>query len=215
MKKIAIALVAAVLVSGCATKEYVDEQIAKASQTGNQRMDAQQSEMSGKLGKMADETNSRQILLDGKLNTLQGSVDSIGRTAQEALGRAIAAGKLAEGKFVYETVLSSQVAFTLNSSVLSKDGKKALDALAGKLKSDNKNVYLEIQGYTDSSGSEAVNLRISQARAEAVYRYLAIQCGIPLNRMGVMAYGESNPVASNKTRAGRVQNRRVSIVVLQ
>ncbi len=182
MKKIATGVALAVLVSGCATKSYVNERIAAA----NTRLDQQQA-----------------------------ALDSTSRTAKEALERANAAGKLAEGKFMYEVSLSSEIAFKVNSSVLTPAAETALDAFASQLKSSNKNVYIEIQGHTDSTGAAASNLKLSQARAESVHRYLAINGKIALHRMNVIAYGETAPAADNLSHAGRVANRRVTLVVLQ
>jgi outer membrane protein OmpA-like peptidoglycan-associated protein len=82
-----------------------------------------------------------------------------------------------------------------------------------KLKADNKNVYLEIQGYTDNTGSSAENLRLGEERAEAVRRFMSLQ-GVALNRMSTISYGQDQPVAPNNTRVGRAQNRRVVLVVL-
>ena len=88
-----------------------------------------------------------------------------------------------------------------------------LGELATRLKSENQNVYLEIQGHTDATGPEEVNVRLGEQRAEAVRRYLS-QGGIALNRMSTISYGSESPVAPNDTREGRSQNRRVAIVVL-
>ena len=82
-----------------------------------------------------------------------------------------------------------------------------------KLKADNKNVYLEIQGHTDSTGSKSGNMRLGEERAEAV-RLFMNQQGVPLNRMSTISYGDAAPVAPNTTREGRAQNRRVVLVVL-
>jgi len=88
-----------------------------------------------------------------------------------------------------------------------------LTEFAEKLKGENKNVYLEIQGHTDSSGPDMYNLELGEARAEAVRRFLSKQ-GIALNRMSTISYGEEDPVAKNTSRKGRAQNRRVVVVVL-
>jgi len=87
--------------------------------------------------------------------------------------------------------------------------------LPAKVKADNKNVYIEIQGHTDNVGSEKVNLKLGYQRAEAVSNYLNTKQGFPLHRMNVTSYGEFKPVADNATKEGRAQNRRVAIVVLQ
>jgi len=135
-------------------------------------------------------------------------------TADEALQRANAAHKLAEGKLLYEEVLSDDaVKFPVNGDELSPEARARLDELAQKLKSENRNVYLEIQGFTDASGDSKYNHKLGEARAEAVRRYLHRQ-GIALNRMATISYGEEDPVAPNETPQGRAQNRRVTIVVL-
>jgi peptidoglycan-associated lipoprotein len=135
-------------------------------------------------------------------------------TAGEALSRANAAHKLAEGKFLYEVVLSDDsVKFPTDVHELSPEAQQRLAELAQRLKTENKNVYLEIQGYTDSTGTPAYNENLGGQRAEAVRRYLSQQ-GVALNRMATISYGQDQPVAPNDTREGRAQNRRVAIVVL-
>jgi outer membrane protein OmpA-like peptidoglycan-associated protein len=135
-------------------------------------------------------------------------------TAGEALDRANSAHKLAEGKFLYEVVLSDDsVKFPVDKHALSPEAQQRLGELVTRLKSENRNVYLEIQGYTDSTGSPEYNEKLGEARAEAVRRYLSEQ-GVALNRMATISYGQDHPVAPNETREGRAQNRRVAIVVL-
>ena len=206
--QITLALIAAALLAGCATKDYVNEQVASLGQ----RMDSQQADTSGKLNQSASQIQG----LESRISSQEVALDTVSRTAQEALDRAEAAGKLAEGKFLYETTLSSQVAnFSFNGDKLSDEMKQALDEFAAKLKAENRNVFIEIQGHTDSIGTPQYNLALGQARAEAVRRYLAMQHGIPLHRMNVLSYGESAPVADNTYRPGRAENRRVTLVVLQ
>jgi outer membrane protein OmpA-like peptidoglycan-associated protein len=135
-------------------------------------------------------------------------------TADEALQRANSAHKLAQGKFLYEVVLSDDsVKFPTNGDQLSPEAQARLTELVQKLKTDNRNVYLEIQGFTDSRGSPKRNKQLGEARAEAVREYLHKQ-GVALGRMATISYGEQDPVAPNDTPEGRAQNRRVTIVVL-
>ena len=141
-------------------------------------------------------------------------VTGVEGTANDALGRANAAHKLAEGKFLYQVVLSDDsVKFPTDMHALSPEAEQRLTEFAERLKSENRNVYLEIQGFTDSVGDETYNEQLGQARAEAVRRSLNRQ-GVALNRMATISYGEENPVAPNDTPEGRSQNRRVAIVVL-
>lgn len=140
---------------------------------------------------------------------------AISATAKEALERAQAAGKLAEGRFMAETVLSESIGFPLDKAGLGESARLALLAFADKLKMENQGVYIEVQGHTDNTGSAESNLQLSRQRAEAVRDFLHQQAGIPLHRLAVAAYGEARPVADNKTREGRIKNRRVVLVVLK
>ena len=136
------------------------------------------------------------------------------RNAREALERATAAGKLAEGKFMYQMVLSDDsVKFKLDKWELTPEAQQILTNFAERLKSENKNVYVEVQGHTDSTGQTEYNERLGADRAEAVRRYLN-RAGVALNRIGTISYGETSPVAPNNTREGRATNRRVVLVVL-
>ncbi|MFN2387348.1 MAG: OmpA family protein [Thermoanaerobaculia bacterium] len=193
-------LLGAFTVTGCASKKYVTEEVSKSSATAEQRIGEVQSQVE------AAQTRIREH--DSKLAEL----DS---TTRDALERAMAAGKLAEGKFVYSLVLSDEdaVKFKLGSAELSDSAKEKLNEFAQQLKTDNKGVYLEIQGHTDSTGSHGLNYDLGERRAEAVRRYLNKQ-GIALNRMSTISYGEEEPVAGNNTRTGRSQNRRVVVVVM-
>ena len=146
-------------------------------------------------------------VVDSRVTTVEGP-------AGQALQRANDAHKLAEGKFLYQVVLSDDsVKFPTDASALSPEAEQRLAEFAQRLAGENKNVYLEIQGFTDSTGSPEYNNELGEHRAEAVRRFLNRQ-GVALNRMATISYGQENPVASNDTPEGRSQNRRVTIVVL-
>jgi outer membrane protein OmpA-like peptidoglycan-associated protein len=178
----------ALSLGGCATRDYVDQHVAA---------------------------------VDAKVQTTQSQVDQhqthlsqLDQTTKDALDRATAAGKLAEGKFLYSMVLSDDsVKFPVDSSKLSPEADQRLTEFAEKLKNDNRNVYLEIQGHTDSRGPDSINKRLGEERAETV-RLFMNQHGVPLNRMSTISYGKQDPAADNKTRAGRAQNRRVVLIVM-
>ncbi|MBN2395919.1 MAG: OmpA family protein [Candidatus Atribacteria bacterium] len=101
--------------------------------------------------------------------------------------------------------------FDYDSDVILVESKPTLDKIADMLKSES-SMQLIIEGHTDSDGSEDHNLVLSQKRAESVKFYL-VQSGIHPSRLSVEGYGESQPVASNKTPTGKAQNRRVELVV--
>ncbi len=102
--------------------------------------------------------------------------------------------------------------FDFNKSVLKADGKAKLDDLAGKVKAINLEVIIAV-GHTDSVGADAYNQKLSVKRADAVKAYL-ITKGIEKNRVYTEGKGEKQPVADNKTDAGRSKNRRVEIEVV-
>ena len=102
--------------------------------------------------------------------------------------------------------------FDFDKSVLKADGKAKLDDLVGKVKAINLEVIIAV-GHTDSAGSDAYNQKLSVKRAEAVKAYL-ITKGIEKNRVYTEGKGEKQPVADNKTDAGRSKNRRVEIEVV-
>jgi outer membrane protein OmpA-like peptidoglycan-associated protein len=141
-------------------------------------------------------------------------VAAVEGTAKDALDRATAAGKLAEGKFLYSEVLSDDsMKFGVNKHELSPEAQARLDAVVEKLKTDNRNVYVEVQGHTDNTGPKAYNYQLGEERAEAVRRYLN-QHGVALNRIGTISYGPDAPVQPNTSRDGRQANRRVVLIVL-
>jgi OOP family OmpA-OmpF porin len=107
------------------------------------------------------------------------------------------------------------VNFEFNKSALTEEARRKLDAaFAGKQPTSNTQglAVIALEGHTDAIGREGYNQRLGQARAESVKRYL-VRLGIPADRMTVISYGESRPIAPNTTRAGRAENRRVMIQV--
>ncbi|WP_366852919.1 OmpA family protein [Phenylobacterium sp.] len=159
------------------------------------------------VGTRVDTVNTRVDSTDTHVAAVEG-------TAKDALDRATAAGKLAEGKFLYSEVLSDDsMKFQTAKADLSPEAQARLDAFVEKLKTDNRNVYVEVQGHTDTTGAKDFNYRLGEERAEAVRRYLN-QHGVALNRIGTISYGPDAPVAPNTDRAGRQANRRVVLIVL-
>ena len=90
---------------------------------------------------------------------------------------------------------------------------KALDQ-NGQILKDNPNIKVEIGGHTDSMGSEAARMKISEKRAESAKKYIMDKFNISADRMTVKGYGSQKPIADNKTREGRAKNRRVEFRVI-
>ncbi len=196
-----VVLLTALVAGGCATKKYVKTELESHTATSTERMDGIEGQV--------EENQTR-------LDVQEEEITQISQTAQEALDRALAAGQLAEGKFLYETVLSDdKVRFGFNEATLTPEGMAALDQFVSELRARDENVFIEIQGHTDSVGEPAYNMSLGERRAEAVRRYLSQTGGIALHRMSIISYGMTAPIADNNNADGRALNRRVTLVVLQ
>jgi outer membrane protein OmpA-like peptidoglycan-associated protein len=199
-----VLVVALVTGPACATKKFVRTESATLDQ---------------KIADVSTEVEASQKRLsehDEKLSTI-GSLISQHDTQFKAFDGKIEEVKtLIKGNLVLTATLKSGDAkFGFESADLSPEAKGILDAFVQRLISENKGVYIEIQGHTDSTGSDEVNLALGHKRAEAVMMYLYKQYRIPLHRMSVVSLGSSMPVADNGTRDGRAQNRRVEILVYE
>ena len=195
----ASAMIAAL--GACATAKSVDQKIADVQAQQNKKIDSIETQV--------EDLQQKQKQTDVRL-------DQLSQEAQDALKRAQEAGVLAKGKVVFQqTFAEDRVRFPLDKYDLSKDSQQALDDFAGKVKGINEQYFIEVQGHTDDTGGARYNDELGQRRADAVRRYLSRQHQVPLNRMSTISYGDTLPVASNKTKAGRVQNRRVVLVVLE
>ncbi len=110
-----------------------------------------------------------------------------------------------------QVFLKNDILFDVNSAVLSTDAMNTLTDLNRVLKKYPKN-RIVVQGFTDSTGSDEYNLKLSEQRAQAVYNYL-LAGGLKTLSISYVGYGKANPVASNDTEAGRAQNRRVVLAI--
>ena len=109
------------------------------------------------------------------------------------------------------TIKTTNDHFDFDSAKLKDKMKSALDTVIGKLKASKGTEKLDIIGHTDSSGPAEYNQGLSERRAQSVADYLSAG-GIKASNMTVSGRGESEPVADNSTREGRMQNRRVEIM---
>jgi len=198
----------AAALGACATSSSVDKKIAEAQAQNSQKIESMETQV--------EDLQQKQKATDAHLAQTDQKVSELSQTAQDALKRAQDAGVLAKGKVVFEqTFTEDRVKFKSGKYDLDKDAQAALDEFAGKVKALTDPYFVEIQGHTDNVGGKRYNEDLGERRAEAVRRYLSKSQGLPLNRMSTISYGDAAPVASNKTRKGRAENRRVVLVVLE
>lgn len=108
--------------------------------------------------------------------------------------------------------MPSNITFAVNQSTLRPDFVEVLDSVAEVLK-EYKSTMIEVAGHTDSVGTDSYNQLLSQSRSQAVSDQL-VKFGVQAVRIDTVGYGETRPVASNDTEAGRQQNRRVELTLL-
>jgi len=200
--------VALVLSSGCVTKKV----FRKTVQEQDQKIDTVQGGVEANERRIKEVDDKARV----EIGRLDAKADAAKMRGDEAYTKATAAEKLAKGKVLWEVTLSNdEVKFGLNQAKISDSARGVLDDLANRVKSFDHAVYVEIQGHTDSTGSKEYNMMLGQNRAEVVRRYLNEQAGVPLHLIQAVSFGEEQPVADNKTREGRSQNRRVVVRILE
>jgi peptidoglycan-associated lipoprotein len=222
--------VAAIAVGGstaCATKKFVRTSVGqvndKVDSLGRSVEETQERtrQNESKIAEVDQRAQAAAQAADQKAQGAQSAADKANTAAQQAANTAnTAVAKTdaldkASKRLVFEVVLSEdQGNFKFGRKDLPDEAKAKLDEMMQQIKADPKGAFFEIAGYTDSVGDKTYNEKLGLERAEVVKRYLYEQHQIPLHKMNVISYGEENPVAENKTKAGRAQNRRVVIRVL-
>jgi outer membrane protein OmpA-like peptidoglycan-associated protein len=196
----------AALITGpaCATKKFVRTESATLDQ---------------KISEVSTDVEASQKRIsehDEKLTTIGSLITQHDTQFKAVDGKIEEVKTLIRGNLVMTATLKNDDAkFAFNNAGLSAEAKGVLDAFVQRLISENKGVYIEIQGHTDSTGTDEVNMALGQKRAESVMMYLYTQHKIPLHRMSVVSLGSSMPLADNGNRDGRSQNRRVEILVYE
>lgn len=193
MKNILLITVASFALSGCiATKDFVREEVAAHRAETDDAFAA---------------TNAYATSLAAEIAANDSDIEDL--QIQQAATRNIAARALA-GKFVYKIVLTNDmVSFDRDSAELDDADKLALIGIVEKLIADNRGTYIQIEGHTDSRGSDGYNYDLGLKRAAAVRNYLA-SLGVPYHRMDVASMGESEPKSEIDE-----ENRRVVIQIME
>lgn len=224
-------LVGMLSLSGCATRKYVRNQvetleprlaeIGSAGRENAERIDAvdRRAQQGITAAQTADQKATAATTAAQTAQQAAQAADRKADTANQAIQQANNRINTVESRIAgmgdnYTAGQPVSVTFRVNSSALSDEARSALDQVASSVAGMRSGYMIEVQGFTDSQGSETYNNNLSQRRAESVLRYL-VSKNVPLYRLSIIGLGEANPVAPNNTRQGREQNRRVEVRVLR
>ena len=219
------AAILALISTGCASKKHV-RQVVGPVETRVSSVERRTTEQAAALGDVENNVSrvdERAMEADRKAGAAGQAAQQAQQSADAARSRADDAHQMADqtrsrlstivGNLDnFEHVTTESIFFALNKSKLTKEEMQKLDDAVAKLQGNN-NFILEIQGYTDATGSAQRNLELSRKRADEVVRYLTVKHNVPLRRIHVLGVGEDVPNGDNSTREARKQNRRVDINV--
>src|ERR1700743_2128341 len=201
---IVLGAVSLLFTAGCSTKNYVRSQTPPLVQKTNELDDA-----TAANNRAIQSTNDR---AQAGIQQAQASANTATQNATAATSAANQAQGSAQEAVNRADSLASGVA-NLDKPELTKADKAQLDGLATQLNTA-KGYILEVTGGTDSVGSADYNYQLSQRRAQAVVQYIASKYNVPPHKFYLIGIGKDVEVATNKTAAGRAQNRRVEVQVL-
>lgn len=234
---IAGAVIVSLAGTGCATKKYVAKTVAPVEQrvTGTETKNAEQdkqiaaertdlTELDRDLSRTKEKVTDVDMkatqaglaaqAADQKAVGAQTAADGAQRSAVEAKTFAETGldrmGQKVEAMNTYQMAKTVTVLFAVDKATLTPEAREQIDELA-KQASGTDRYVIEVQGFTDKTGSAELNNELSERRAQAVARYLANQSNIAVRHITMLGQGYAQPVADDKTREGRKQNRRVEV----
>ncbi len=212
-------LAGAVVLSGCATKKYVGQQVDPVHQKLNHVQQQQEA------------TQKQLDTAETKISAAQEKADAADSKANEAAGQASALNKKTDqlssdlsstrnefnDKIAnldnYKSVGDVTVLFQFNSAKLSDEAKQKLNEVVQGHVQNTQRYFVSVEGFTDKIGDPEYNLNLSRRRAIAVQNYLITQYNLPAYRVQIVGLGEEKPLNSEKTRQERSENRRVQVTV--
>jgi OOP family OmpA-OmpF porin len=214
---LAICLAASLLATiGCSSKNYVKSQttplINKTNElddlTAKNTRDIKDVDARAQAGIQAVNTKTADV--EQKTQTAAQNAQQAQQTADAANGRVGVLTNTVANLDNYHPVAETSVKFGFNRDNLTPKAKEALDQLGSQIAS-TKGYIIALEGGTDSVGSADYNYELSQRRANAVIQYLATKYNVPAHKIYVIGLGKDRPVETNKTSAGRADNRRVDV----
>jgi outer membrane protein OmpA-like peptidoglycan-associated protein len=192
-----------------ADKIRFDEQDLRTAQALKATLDPAEAEINEKL----KQQQAEQERLAGQIEENRALTAQAQASAEKAQQTADYANNRINGLDDFDPIKTVTVLFATNSATLGPKGKAMIDEAAAWVKTqDTKGWVMAVIGYADTTGNSQRNIDLSERRANAVIYYIVSKYKMPLNRLvQPFGYGQLEPVAENKTAAGRAKNRRVEI----
>jgi outer membrane protein OmpA-like peptidoglycan-associated protein len=235
------AMVLTMVGTGCATKKYVAQTMAPVEarvataetknadqdkaltaqgeeltqlQTSLSRTNERVTDVTAAAQRASDAAGGAQRTADGAVTAAAGALTAANTGRDQAIARANeverALSQKVDATMTLKMAGSETILFGLNQATLTDEAKSSLDTFAQGM-SGKQRYIIEVEGFTDKTGSIDTNTALSQKRAEVVARYLITEHDIPLHMVTMMGSGYTDPVADDTTRDGRKQNRRVEV----
>jgi OOP family OmpA-OmpF porin len=220
-KFLMVILGATALISGCATKGYVRQNVTPVQDKLNQ--------VSDQVGKQGTDLQKAQQDITKNTQAIS-ATDEKATTADRRAGDAMNKANQADQKGDqntqeitqlrgvianlddYKVANQTTVLFKFNSATLSDEDKQMLDQVVSNT-GTMKRYFVAVEGYTDTTGPADYNLQLSRRRADAVVLYLSTQKNVPFYQIRTIGLGENNLVDQGKTAADRAKNRRVEVKI--
>jgi outer membrane protein OmpA-like peptidoglycan-associated protein len=215
--------------TGCATKKFVRENVAPVQQRVDD-LETKTTENRDEIAKLDERVDKDISRLDERTQSALQDAAKAQESADQAQGSAdTASGAAAEAKTFagagltrleqtmidmtrYEQRGMEAILFGFDKAELTPEAKQQLAGLIAQAGSRTRYI-VEVRGFTDGTGSDDYNLRLSQRRADAVVRELNSTLNVPLRAIHEIGLGKDAPTADNKTKDGRAQNRRVEVTL--
>ncbi len=207
------------LTVGCASKKYVRNEVTPVvnnvneldDQTAKNTRDIKDVDSRAQQG--IAQVNSKAAAADQKAAAAGQTADQANQNASQASNRVTSLAGTVENLDNYKPVSDTSVLFGFDKAQLTRKDKQALDDFAQQIQ-NQKHYIVQVEGYTDSTGSADYNYQLSQRRADAVIQYLATKYNVPAHKIFLIGLGKDNPVAKNTSASGRAKNRRVDISLM-
>lgn len=209
MKKFLMALIAVSFLSACATDPYTGESKVSKTAWGTGIGTAVGAGVGALVG------GQKGALIGAGVGAATGAATGgymdiqARKLRQELQGTGVQVARDGEN---IRLIMPNVITFNTNEAIIKASANPVLDSVA-KVAKEYSKTSLQVLGYTDSTGNDAINIPLSQRRAAAVAQYLGLR-GVASTRITAAGMGAQNPIASNATAAGREQNRRVEIYLI-